>query len=31
MWKFVKIDEKNVDVIEYGTFSFVPMLENKVR
>ena len=31
MLKVVKNDEKNVDVIEYGTFSFVPMLENKVR
>ncbi len=31
MLKIVKHDETNVDVIEYGTFSFVPMLENKVK
>lgn len=31
MLKIIKSDETNVDVTEYGTFSFVPMLENKVK
>lgn len=31
MLKIIKTDATNLDIIEYGTFSFVPMLEDKVR
>lgn len=31
MLKITKLDDGDVDIQEFGTFSFVPMLENKVK